>query len=227
MNRKEIGNRLRLIRESQNISRVQASEYAGIGTTTMQAWENGEREASIESIEKLAVLYKTSPQQIIFGKESYEQPEKTTDNREQDNEYIYIPAYDIEVSAGFGAFSVGTQQSSRHFAFRKRWAQARGLEPTKLSAVFARGDSMEPTIKDGAVVIIDHRRNRAMDGKIYVIRIDDRLWVKRVQWLFDGGLRLISDNQIYSASDISKKELQQENNIEVIGQVIHTSYDLE
>lgn len=83
---------------------------------------------------------------------------------------------------------------------------------------------MSPTIPDGSTLVIDRSRNYPKDGKIYVIRIDDRLYVKRVQWILNGGLRLISDNKFYEPLDISRSELEQ-GNIEVIGQIIHTSHD--
>ena len=61
-----------------------------------------------------------------------------------------------------------------------------------------------PTIPDGAIILVDGNRIEPLDGKIYVIRIDERLWVKRVQWIPGGGLRLISDNRIYGDTDITK-----------------------
>ena len=84
---------------------------------------------------------------------------------------------------------------------------------------------MTPTIPEGAAVIIDQTRNQALDGKVYVIRIDDRHYVKRVQWLIGGGLRLISDNKFYEPLDITKADMEA-TNIEICGQVIHASYDL-
>ncbi len=74
---------------------------------------------------------------------------------------------------------------------------------------------MEPTIQNGAAIIINTSRNEAMDGDIFVVRIGDRLWVKRTQWLTDGGLRLISDNHIYEKMDVSAVDLQHDN-IEVM-----------
>lgn len=67
MNRQAIGERLKQSRENANISRKEASEAVGIGTTTLQQWEVGNREASIETLAKLAQLYKISLQWLIFG----------------------------------------------------------------------------------------------------------------------------------------------------------------
>lgn len=81
-----------------------------------------------------------------------------------------------------------------------------------------------------------HRKNKkvkVLDIKllpilkqIYVLRIDDGLFVKRVQKLLTGGLRLISDNKIYDSLDLSKVELHQDNFVEIIGQVVYLGYDL-
>lgn len=79
MNRQAIGERLKQSRENANISRKEASEAVGIGTTTLQQWEVGNREASIETLAKLAQLYKISLQWLIFGTSDTTTPAPTTD----------------------------------------------------------------------------------------------------------------------------------------------------
>lgn len=225
MNRKDVGDRLRQAREDSNISRAEAAAKVKIGTTTLQQWEGGTREASLETIESLAALYKVSPQYLIFGKTSISAHPVTPVTQPDNDEYEYIPAYDIAVSAGHGMFSDGVTKANKHLAFRKRWIQARGLNPKCLAVLFTEGDSMVPTVPENAVIVIDRERNKALDGKIYVIRIDDRLYVKRIQWLLSGGLRLISDNKLYEPLDVSKQDMRAMG-VEICGQVIHTSYDL-
>ncbi|UNK05812.1 S24 family peptidase [Psychrobacter raelei] len=227
MNRTEIGNRLREIRESKNLSRGGVATKVGIGTTTLQQWEIGGREASIETIEKLAKLYNVSPQYLIFGDTESQPPQQLAPDSEavNDDEYVHIPAFDIAVSAGHGMFNDGTIKPNKYLAFRRHWVQARGLTVKCLAVLFTEGDSMIPTIPENAAIVINRERNQALDGKVYVIRIDDRLYVKRTQWIPTGGLRLISDNKAYDSFDISKQDMQA-NDIEICGQVIHASYDL-
>ena len=67
MNRIEIGNRLKTAREDAGLSRNRVAESVEVGTTTLQQWETGGREASIETLGKLAELYGVSPQHLIFG----------------------------------------------------------------------------------------------------------------------------------------------------------------
>lgn len=204
---------------------VIAKSTTGFSRSSLQAWESGEREPKIENLYDLANLYGVHPWQLLSGEDL-----PSTDNIETlpdtiDDVYAYIPAYDVEVSAGNGSVCLGEATATKHLAFRQRWITARGLQADALAALFTRGDSMTPTIPEGAAVIIDQSRNQALDGKVYVIRIDDRHYVKRTQWLIGGGLRLISDNKLYDPLDITKADMAA-NNIQICGQVIHASYDL-
>ncbi|WP_413190821.1 XRE family transcriptional regulator [Psychrobacter sp. AT9] len=228
MNRVEIGERLRIAREDCMYSRQKAANYADVGTTTLQQWETGSREASIETIGKLAREYGVTPQYLIFGDENDSKVGSSKANYtvdKPDDEYDYIPAYDVEVSAGNGAVCLGEATATKHLAFRKQWLNARGLNAKSLAALFTKGDSMTPTIPESAVVVINRDHTTPLDGKVYVIRIEDRHYVKRIQWLIGGGLRLISDNKFYDPLDITKADMEA-TNIEVCGQVIHASYDL-
>ncbi len=233
-----IGARLRDAREKAGLSRdhVIALPEIEISRSTLQQWESGATEASIGTVAKLAELYKVSPQYLIFGDDdnnpklspSQEQEIKmvySAVNGIPDDEYAYIPAYDIEVSAGNGSVCLGEATATKHLAFRRQWLTARGLREESLAALFTKGDSMTPTIPESAVVVINRDHTVPMDGKVYVIRIDDRHFVKRTQWLIGGGLRLISDNKFYEPLDLTRADMEA-NNIEICGQVIHTSYDL-
>lgn len=229
MNRQEIGSRLRAARENKSLSRGEVAKHVDIGTTTLQQWETGGREASLETLEKLSRLYDVTPHYLIFGENtSTDNAPQATYSRDTDDlsdEYAYIPAYDVEVSAGNGAVCLGEATATKHLAFRKQWLKARGLTAKSLAALFTKGDSMTPTIPESAVVVINREHTQPLDGKVYVIRIEDRHYVKRIQWLIGGGLRLISDNKFYDPLDITKADMQA-SDIEVCGQVIHASYDL-
>lgn len=225
-----IGARLRFAREEAGLSRdhVIALPEIGISRSTLQQWESGNTEASLETLDKLSKLYGVTPQYLIFGDKGNEV--STTSKVDYvvdrpDDDYEYVPAYDVEVSAGAGSVCLGESEATKHLAFRKHWLTARGLNVKSLAAMFTKGDSMTPTIPESAVVVINREQRTPLDGKVYVIRIDDRHYVKRIQWLIGGGLRLISDNKFYDPLDLTKADMAA-NNIEICGQVIHASYDL-
>lgn len=131
----------------------------------------------------------------------------------------------VIASAGGGKFSDGVIGTDDFLAFRKEWINRTSLAASQLVAINTDGDSMFPTIPENATVLIDKSKNTAKDGRIYVIRIGEQLYIKRTQWL-PTGLRLISDNkELYDTIDLTHTDLKS-SNVEIYGQVVHISYDL-
>lgn len=60
-----------------------------------------------------------------------------------------------------------------------QWART----PENFTAVWIKGDSMEPTIADGSLVGIDHSQKdiRELNGKIAALRKDGKATIKRVR----------------------------------------------
>tara|TARA_B110000211_G_scaffold54451_2_gene60382 strand:+ start:1704 stop:2654 length:951 start_codon:yes stop_codon:yes gene_type:complete len=138
------------------------------------------------------------------------------------NEFAMIPGYNIQVSAGHGAIN-GEEKPTRYLAFRRKWLKYRGFNPRDLVVVFAKGDSMEPTITNNNSLLILTNIESTQDGGIYVIRQDDILLVKRVQRLLDGNLKLISDNAAYEPMVLTKDSFE---SLDVVGQVVWIAKDI-
>ncbi|WP_299197908.1 S24 family peptidase [uncultured Amphritea sp.] len=138
------------------------------------------------------------------------------------NEFALIPGYNVEVSAGSGAFP-NSEQPSRRLAFRHKWLRYKGLSEKDLVLVFSRGDSMEPTISDNNTLMIDTSQRELSDGAIYVIRVNSHLVVKRVQTLLNRDIMLISDNTAYHPETLKPEQL---NDLEVIGKVVWIGKDV-
>lgn len=137
-------------------------------------------------------------------------------------EFALIPGYRIQVSAGNGSLNPDQLEPTRHLAFRRKWLKYRGFSETDLAIVWAKGDSMEPTIHNNDTLVVHIGRNKPADGHIYIFRNGDELFVKRYQ-SFLGAWRLKSDNALYDTIDIPKDEQHQ---FEVVGQVVHISKDI-
>ncbi|AZE10213.1 Phage repressor [Pseudomonas chlororaphis subsp. aureofaciens] len=76
---------------------------------------------------------------------------------------------------------------------------------------------MSGLFEDGDTVMIDHGRNQLEAEAVYVIRLDDHLYAKRLQRLLDGSIRIISENNAYRDIMVSKNQL---NDLEIIGRVV-------
>lgn len=81
------------------------------------------------------------------------------------------------------------------------------LPPPTVRALHAKGRSMEPFVKDGQWVLYDPSDVAQSSGQRFVLQVhehdtgDWKLYLKRVQWLTGGGVRLISDNPLDGVED--------------------------
>lgn len=137
-------------------------------------------------------------------------------------EFAMIPGYRIQVSAGHGSLNPDQLKPIRHLAFRRKWLKYRGFNEKDLAIVWAKGDSMEPTIHNNDTLVVHLGRNKPSDGHIYIFRNGDDLFVKRYQNAL-GSWRLISDSSMYETISIPKEEQHQ---FEVVGQVVHIAKDI-
>ena len=78
------------------------------------------------------------------------------------------------------------------------------------------GNSMEPELKEGDMVLIDQAKTDILAGGIYAVGVEETVMVKRVERL-PGTLVLHSDNKDYSPVMLSGDELH---NVRLIGKII-------
>lgn len=87
-------------------------------------------------------------------------------------------------------------QSSTHFSFRKSWLEKIATDPGNVVLVRLEGNSMEPTLCEGDMVMLDIGRNRSIKaGFIYALGIGGTIVFKRLEPLDDHRIRIISDRK--------------------------------
>ncbi|MCR5939392.1 LexA family transcriptional regulator [Brucella pseudogrignonensis] len=135
---------------------------------------------------------------------------------EAKSEFTLVPRLDVQASAGAGRVTIG-EDPLEYLAFQSTWLRSRNINPAFARILTARGDSMEETIRDGDVLLVDTSVNRIRDNTIYVIVYGDMVLVKRVHGRLNGSLQLISDNPRYPAEEVSAGEIEQ---LHVAGRVM-------
>jgi len=133
-----------------------------------------------------------------------------------EDKYAYVPLYDAHCSAGHGARSEGAKVLTQ-FAFTAYSLRKKGLDSSQLLAIRVDGDSMAGFLSDGDTVMIDHSRSSLEGEAVYVIRLDDHLYAKRLQRQFDGSIHIISENKAYRDMVVPRDQL---NDLEIIGRVV-------
>jgi len=131
-------------------------------------------------------------------------------------QFLVLPKRPEAAAAGSGA--PVPDVPAEFIAFRQDWVRATfGREPGDLLLEVSIGESMEPGIRNGDLLLVDTTDRTFRNFGIYVIEARGERLVKRVQRKFDGSLILISDNAVYQPESISA-ELAKE--VRVIGRVV-------
>ena len=131
--------------------------------------------------------------------------------------YTRLPRYEVAASAGAGTLVQG-EQIVDYVSFKTDWLKiGLGVSPQKAVLISVKGDSMEPTLSNGDLVLIDTSISRVEDNAIYVINYDDALLVKRIQRKYDRSVMIMSDNKSYGDEAVQGSLVDQLN---VIGRVV-------
>jgi SOS-response transcriptional repressor LexA len=141
---------------------------------------------------------------------------------ESSDQYL-IPLFDVEASAGPGVFPPEIQTPAGSVAIPAGLLRPHKVTAANLCAIQAKGDSMEPTLRNGSLLIVDRSDRQIREG-IYVIGRGEVLLVKRVQPRENNTLRLKSDNQQYEPEDINLNDPSQ--TLHIFGRVIWSGHGI-
>ena len=131
--------------------------------------------------------------------------------------FTLIPRYSISASAGPGD-TPGEELEISVVSLQTSFLRELGADPRRCSAIVANGDSMEPTIPDKSVIIVDHSQRTVKHGCIYVVNYADDLLVKRVHRKIGGSIELASDNARYPVEHVADNMVER---LEVVGRVVY------
>jgi phage repressor protein C with HTH and peptisase S24 domain len=127
---------------------------------------------------------------------------------------------EAHLSGGGGAF-VLSEKFKEYYAFRKEWLRRIATSVKRVVLMPIRGTSMQPTIMDGDVVMLDTGRTRIFDGQIYALSQADTIMIKRLENLVGGRVRIISENR----TEFPPYEAEARD-IRIIGQIIWFAREL-
>lgn len=133
--------------------------------------------------------------------------------------YVALPLYnDVRASAGYGAVN-GIERADDALMFKEDWIKFElGARPQDLCLIRVHGDSMEPTLRAGDVILVDHSACRPDREGIYILRMGEMLIVKRLQAVLGGQLRVISDNPAFDSWVLKLADIGVD--VDIVGRVV-------
>lgn len=214
--------RLIWLREGRKLNMQEAAQALGIPYRTYQNIEYGRNKPNAENLVKFVDYFGCTYEWLLTGEG---QPFSLMDKKAMapdfpPDDFVFIRQVRGKISAGGGLSPDNAVDLM--LAFRKDWIKRKG-KPENMSLIKVQGDSMEPTLLSGDLVLVDHNKTTiAPQGGIYAISINHEIMIKRVQILFpEGCLRIISDNKQYEPIEAPVDQVR------VNGKVMWYGRDLE
>lgn len=212
--------------------RIKVAEQIGIHPQSLTRYLAG-RDMPTSNLVAIAEACAVSLEWLATGRAS-QAPHDTTpliDERSPDatlwsqnvsgsgkSRYVALPRYNIAASAGGGALAEHAQVVE-YIAFDVDFVRNRlRRDPKHLVLIEARGDSMEPTIRDGDILTVDVTPGQPLhNAQLYILRVNDNLLVKRLEQRVDGAVIVHSDNTRYSPETIPRAQLA---TLNIVGEVL-------
>ncbi|RTD94144.1 XRE family transcriptional regulator [Variovorax atrisoli] len=131
-----------------------------------------------------------------------------------DSEFVPVQRLTVRLSAGPGAAAV-VEEVEGSLQFRRDFLSSCGATQESARIVHVTGTSMEPTIVNGAVLLVNTRNREPRNGSVFAMAYGDDLIVKRLIQTPDGWVAR-SDNPDGNP-DISMNNAQ---HVEIIGRAV-------
>lgn len=187
---------LKLLREAKDLTQQQLADKLSISRSTIGMYENGSREPDFETLEIIADFFNVDMGRLI-GNLS---PKKGK----------WIPV--------LGLVRAGIPMDAVEYILDYEEISEDMARQGEFFALQIKGDSMEPRIKEGDVVIV-RKQPDVESGDIAIVLVNgDEATIKKVQ-KFDGGINLIPSNPNYNVLTFSQAQIENLP-VQILGKVV-------
>jgi phage repressor protein C with HTH and peptisase S24 domain len=213
-----LGERIEALLQGKGWSQAELARRVGVQPTTIWKLVSGGTQAT-RHLHAIARELETTPEYLL-GETSDPAPTVLTDRRlgyrapEPESDVVEIDQVDLRFGLGGSYFDAPAEIEKRRFS-REWLGQITRSPPELLFWAETDGDSMEPTIRSGEIVLGDRSQTtpRSADG-IWAIAMGDIGMIKRLRPLRDGTVEILSDNPVVPPDRATDGELH------VIGRVV-------
>lgn len=140
------------------------------------------------------------------------------------DEFLFVDKAEARPSAGGGSLATSDSLAGR-YAFRLDWVLHKTQNVNSLKIMEVMGRSMESTLHNGDLCLVNQADKNLVEDRVYVVRLDDEIYVKRFsrvpgKYLFRG------DNRELAYQDIEIDPRDESLSWAIIGRVIWAGKDL-
>lgn len=197
-----IPERLIELREAAKLSQTRLAELCGIGQSTIARLESGETR-NPRNLMEIAHVLGTTPAYLVGAVDDPSLlglPKGPLAPRlEEPVPSDMVELAEIDLRFGLGAAYMDEEvleHSAQRRLFPREWIrQITPSPPSRLCWAQGQGNSMEPTIGDGDIILIDRSQITPGFGDLYwAISYGQTGMIKRLRPMPDGSVKILSDN---------------------------------
>ncbi|RMH85204.1 LexA family transcriptional regulator [Pseudomonas sp. AOB-7] len=219
-----LGKRIARLRRAKGLSQTALAAACGWdnGQARIGNYEHDKREPSISDLRILAAALDTTLIELLDDNS----PDQAADHpgtygyTPSAQDYALVPQYTAHGAAGNGQLNDHVEVKGG-LVFKRAWLSRMSLRERNLHVIYVQGHSMEPTVCDGDVVLLDESQTTPRDGRVYAIRKPDgELIIKRLIQSLTGGWLIRSDNEdkrAYPDQPVTDSDIGQ---LSIVGRVV-------
>jgi hypothetical protein len=116
----------------------------------------------------------------------------------------------FELLEGFTSHASERTETAPFIEVSQAWAKEKlhGVPAESIRIITGRGDSMRGTYDDGDILFIDTRVKTFVADAAYVFRYDGMVLIKRLQWIGNGTVQILSENSRYPPTEARLGDLE-------------------
>ena len=192
--------------EKYPITQTALAKKAGLSQNYISLLVKGERDGSLEAIQSLARCFGASVSDFLGVKDRAGLPE-----------IEFVERVKAVPRAGNGGLVVDGDCVGL-YSFHSSFLRRKGGSAESMKIFKVDGDSMEPTLHSGDLIMVNRAMIDVQSGHIYLLRMEGELMVKRLERRPGGIILVRSDNKEYDSIEIN---LENENvDFEIFGKMV-------
>ena len=208
--RYSMADRLRARARQLGLNARQVADLAGINRSFVYDIMRGRSEnPNLEKLSTVADVIKVERNWLLHGLGDVEGESPIVEN--PDEAFVSVLSVKVTASMGGGAFVDESIENGKPYHFQRAWIKE-GLKasPRDLRIMHVEGDSMEPTLQDGDVVLVDMSRKAPTPPGLFILFDGMGLVAKRLEHVLSSeppAVRIVSDNILYNAYERTADEI--------------------
>ncbi|SFD73982.1 Phage repressor protein C, contains Cro/C1-type HTH and peptisase s24 domains [Bosea sp. CRIB-10] len=188
-------------------TREAAVPVVGIPLPSLDRYCRGESDVPATRLGQIARACGVTCDFLIFGDVDASVSMSAPLASDIEGDVAFVPLLDVVASAGPGIENP-FPATIDHLPFPKRWLAELAVPETFARLLELGGDSMEPTIRDRSICLLDTRFQTPRVEGIYALIDGKDVRIKRIGRGWEGKIVLISDNERYDSETLAGPEAE-------------------